>query len=55
MPLFANKLGSSRSYRLLGRMRGHTDTIHMLAVSNNGKLLASGGKAAILNKESDIS
>ncbi|KAF8573981.1 WD40 repeat-like protein [Ramaria rubella] len=43
MTIFTNNLLHSHEYRLLGRMKGHTDAIHVLAVAKNGKLLASGG------------
>jgi hypothetical protein len=39
-------------YKFAGRMVGHVDAIHALAVTRNGKYLASGGKP-FPNVESD--
>ncbi|KAF8592243.1 WD40 repeat-like protein [Ramaria rubella] len=43
MTIFTNNLLHSHEYHLLGRMKGHTDAIHVLAIAKNGKLLTSGG------------
>ena len=46
MSPFSDMLQSSRAgrYKFAGRMIGHTDAIHALALTKNGKYLASGGK-----------
>ena len=37
---------TTRRYRLIGKLSGHTDSIHTVAMAESGKLLASGGEWA---------
>ena len=37
---------TTKRYRLVGQLRGHTDSIHAVAMAESGKLLASGGEWA---------
>ena len=41
--MFSN---TTKRYRLVGQLRGHTDSIHAVAMAESGKLLASGGEWA---------
>ena len=40
--LLANPSASQR-YKLAGQIRGHTNSVHSLAITKNGRILASGG------------
>ena len=37
---------TTKHYRLVGQLCGHTDSIHTVAMAESGKLLASGGEWA---------
>ena len=39
---------TSTCYKFAGQMRSHTDSIHTLAMSHDGALLASGGKSRLI-------
>lgn len=39
---------STSRYKLSGRLIGHTESIHALAVSKDGRVLASGGEPKFL-------
>jgi hypothetical protein len=42
------KLSSKTTrYKLAGQMKGHTDSVHSIAITKGGKILASGGELSI--------
>jgi hypothetical protein len=43
--MFFKKLSSEvRRYKLAGQLKGHTDSVHSVAMTTGGNILASGGE-----------
>jgi WD40 repeat protein len=41
--MFLAKPSVPKRYKLAGKIGGHTDSVHSLAITKNGRILASGG------------
>jgi hypothetical protein len=48
---FLNLSSEASRYKLVGQMKGHTDSVHSVAMTKSGRILASGGE--LLSRRSD--